>query len=168
MGLIPPAAPAGFYTVNVTVPIRTYAAVFRTVDGVDFARLDAETFGGVIGSGELTVALFTDADGDTFTFPVPDPAIPSQTVADCDDNDLTVFPGAVEVPGDGKDNDCNPLTSDEIIVTPGTIGIEATMKGPMKGPLVGLRVHVYDKAAGGCATKSPGGVPPTWPKWCAD
>jgi hypothetical protein len=153
----PPAEP-GFYRVTCTVPVRTYAAIYRTVAGVDFAQLDTATFGGEITCPSTTFALFTDADGDGYFFPVPDPNGVT-TVPDCDDGNVAVNPGATEVPGDGVDNDCNPATSDLIVIPPGIIAVEASQHtvGPganpatSKGPLPDLPVHVYDKAAGSCA-----------------
>jgi hypothetical protein len=44
-----------------------------------------------------------DADGDGFTAT----GACAGSMNDCDDNDATVYPGAAEICGDGKDNNCN-------------------------------------------------------------
>jgi hypothetical protein len=153
----PPATP-GFYRVTCTVPVRTYASIYRTVAGIDYAELDAATFGGVITCPTTTFALFTDADGDGYSFPVPDPA-GATTMPDCDDGNAAVNPGATEIPGDGLNNDCNLATSDLILIPQGTLAVEAVQHtvGPGSTPgvskevLANLAVHVYDKVAGSCA-----------------
>jgi len=62
-----------------------------------------------------------DADGDGFGdgIPVgpvsctpPGPGYGPENVADCDDTDPAVFPGAVEACGDGLDSDCDGLDCD--------------------------------------------------------
>ena len=155
---VPPAVP-GFYRVFATLPLRTYAAIFRSEAGVDYARLDTALFGGTIVSKEVTFALVADGDGDGFTVPVADASGPSPIAVDCDDTNAAINPAATEVPGDGVDNDCNPTTSDVVSIVPGTIDVEAIqhMVGPgtspstSRGPLVGLPVNIYDQAAGSCA-----------------
>jgi hypothetical protein len=57
----------------------------------------------VSGEGALAVApLVLDADGDG-----------SYTGDDCDDTRAEVHPGAEELPGNGRDDDCDPATPDE-------------------------------------------------------
>jgi len=152
--LNPPDAPAGYYRVTCTVPVRTYAAIYRTVSGVDYAQLDTATFGGVITCPTTTFALFADKDGDDYYFPVPNPAGPND-VPDCDDDNSEIHPGATEIPGDGVDNDCDPSTSDVVTIPPGILAVDADLYtvGPgsspstSKGALENLPVHVYDQAA---------------------
>lgn len=47
-----------------------------------------------------------DADGDGALGTDDDCVVPAGAELDCDDDDATAFPGGLELPGDGKDNDC--------------------------------------------------------------
>jgi hypothetical protein len=153
---------AGFYGVKAVVPVRTYPIVYRTASGVDYAQLDTATFGGAIESASAPFALVTDADGDGYAFPAPDARISANTVADCNDSNAGIHPGALEVPGDGADNDCNPATSDIVATAPGTIVVKAVKHSVGSGatpetktaPLANLPVHFFDKTAGSCASQS--------------
>ncbi|MDZ4384042.1 MAG: MopE-related protein, partial [Nitrospirota bacterium] len=49
------------------------------------------------------IRVYSEADGDGIT-----------SLTDCDDTDPAVHPGATEVLGNGKDDDCNPATPDVI------------------------------------------------------
>ena len=135
---------AGFYSVKAYVSFATYPAVYRTEpDGTEFARLDTATFAGVLESNRVPFALTTDADGDGYAFPVPDSRISPQTVADCNDANPAVHPGAPEVP-DGIDNDCNAATLDDTVpptLTTPAVTVNATSPA---GAVVPYTVTVTD------------------------
>lgn len=64
-----------------------------------------------------------DSDGDGYEI------LGDRPPADCDDGDPSVHPGALEVVGDGKDNDCDPLTPD-VEFEPGCDVVEACESSP--------------------------------------
>jgi len=53
----------------------------------------------VVGNGDI---ICTDSDGDGYYAEGGDCG-----VVDCDDNDATIYPGAIEIPADGIDQDCD-------------------------------------------------------------
>ena len=104
----------GTYRVSAAVPARIYPAVFRTAeDGTAYAKLETATFGGGLFSNTVEFFLVADADRDGYVYPVPDSRLSANTVADCNDQNPLVHPGASEIPNDGLDNDCNPSTTDD-------------------------------------------------------
>jgi hypothetical protein len=62
---------------------------------------DGNPFGGLTRREWRVWSVYPDADADGW-----------RANADCDDGDATVNPGRVEVPGNSKDDDCTPVTTD--------------------------------------------------------
>ena len=99
-------------------------------DGFDNANDCDETDNTV----NTTQQYYVDADGDGFGSTTTamlcsstSPAGYSDNNIDCDDDDGAINPGATEVPYNGIDDDCNPLTSDGTLTiedfSPGNINI---------------------------------------------
>jgi hypothetical protein len=116
---------AAKYTVKAVISIRTYSTFF-TSGNANFAAIDAFNFAGALESDGARYSLNADLDGDGYSYPETDPRISKFPVADCDDHDATVNPGMTEIPGDGKDNDCNPATLDTLFPTPGDLNGDGT------------------------------------------
>ena len=151
---------AGFWSAKITVPIRTYPAIFRTVSGIDYAQLETANFAGSIQSADVRFALVVDADGDGYSYPVP-LAPYNTTAADCNDANPNVHPGAIEIVGNGIDDDCNPLTSDTAPpIQPATINVKAEQHNVGSGsnppttkvPLANMPIHVFE-TANSCVSK---------------
>ena len=65
---------------------------------------DANTYPGAAASDSTTDCM-TDADGDGFGDDSPATDVTAGT--DCNDADATILPGAIEIAGDGIDQDCD-------------------------------------------------------------
>ncbi len=149
---------AGNYSVKAKISIRTYPAIFQTVDGVDYAEQEPVDFQGFIESNTVNFSLSADADGDGYYYPVPHGHF---TDVDCDDTDAAVNPGVTEeTVGNGKDDDCDPATSDVPAIDTGTINIKAdkhtvgsgSHPGSTKESIGGMAVRAYDKTTNECVS----------------
>jgi len=85
---------------QVSIPAPAAGDYLVTVAGHELAQ-GPQGFALVLSDASALVGLTIDADGDG-----------AFADADCDDTDPGVHPGAVEVTGNGKDDDCDPSTSD--------------------------------------------------------
>lgn len=91
-----------------------------------------------------TVDNTPDADGDGWTI----------CNGDCNDNNKLINPGALEVVGDGVDNDCDPSTGDNVIPTACSTGAKLT----------GVTGNDVARAMDICQTTTAGAQGPT-KKW---
>ena len=152
-----PLVKAGIYVVKAVIPIRTYPS-YSTSGNLKYAEIDSAKWWGWLESNPVSFIFVADADGDGYYYPE---AFGTHAQVDCDDNDASVHPGAVEIPGNGKDDDCNPATPDVIVVGYGTVSVKAEKHnvgggnhpGSTKEPIVGMPVRVYDKSPGSCVSR---------------
>jgi hypothetical protein len=147
-----PLSNAGRYSVKAIIPMRTYL-------GIDYpgpphySRLadSSKKWSGALYSNTEYFTLVADKDGDGYSYPV---AIspPYNTLPDCDDNNPNVNPGMAEIPFNGIDDDCNPLTLDGAD-NRGMVIIKAerhkvgsgSYPGSTKYPITGMEVRLFDK-----------------------
>ena len=160
----------GSYSVKAHIAMRTYPqSVLQTTTATTYAPLSGYDWFGRLESGSVKFTLIADADADKYYFPV---AYGSNPVADCDDANAQVNPGAAEILDNGIDDDCNPLTADKYEVQDGIIQVlfekhtVGKKKKSKKEPIVGATVRAYDKAQGSCLKENYGVSPkhyePVW------
>jgi len=119
------------------------------------------------------VSQCNDSDGDGYGNP-GDASCPNGIATDCDNNDATIYPGALEV-CDRKDNDCNPATADgseEVWVGEVCDGIDSDlcMEGTYScsgGQRVcsdntGDNIEICDGLDNDCNTVTPDGSAEAW------
>jgi hypothetical protein len=144
---------AGSYTVRAYIPGLSYPLVNHVIEGQEYANIGSANASGTHPSNVVNFTIVADLDGDQYSYPVADARISPYSEADCNDNDASINPGAVELVGNGVDDDCNPATIDA--VSPGTLIVKAERhtKGQhsTKEPIVALPVRVYDNRQGSCA-----------------
>jgi len=143
---------SGFFSVKAVVPAITFSESKQSASGIQYARRypppDTVKWHGHLESKPVNFTKVGDADGDGYYYPLAHGEHPE---VDCDDTDPNVNPGASEIPGNGKDDDCNPGTPD--VVGLATISVKfdkhtvgmGNHPGSTKEPCVRARVAVFDK-----------------------
>ena len=153
-----PELPVGRYEVRAVIPREIYDGqnILISDDGFSYQAIGTSIIDGDLISAPVAFHIVADGDGDGYTYPEAFGAQESQ--ADCDDEDASVFPGAQEVAGDGKDNDCDPATPDVETADSGYIKVRArkftidfgSFPRLTREPIVGMPLRVYLKSQGSC------------------
>lgn len=135
-----------FYRVKAELQVTQYKQEEGDLVGTGFARIGSgDVF--TIMSVELPFSINADLDGDTFFAPE---GVPAGAAADCNDGnpDVKPVPGT-EVPGNGLDDDCDPATSDVVVIPPGNIVV--TVRNLSKKGVSGLDVRAFPQEQGACS-----------------
>jgi len=152
-----PLSKSGTYVVRALIPIRTYPDYEISSESVKYAPIGSANWWGWLESNPVSFVLVGDADGDGYYYPE---AYGTHAEVDCNDNDPAVNPGVSEIPGNGKDDDCNPATPDVPVVGFGTVVVKAdkhtvgggSNPGSTKDSIPEMPVRVYDKSPGSCVS----------------
>jgi hypothetical protein len=144
---------AGKYYVKVVMGRLTFSGYFTSDDNANYAPLESIVNKGDIESPAIGFHILEDRDGDGYSYPEPYGALAS--LADCDDENPSIYPGAPEIPGNGIDEDCS---GSDLATQGGTILCKVdkhtvgtgSYPGAFKEPLSGVPVRVYDMSAGSC------------------
>jgi hypothetical protein len=131
----------GHYSVRAEISMRRYPLITHYINQEPFAEIGTSDWEGSLVSSPSYFTYLTDNDGDGRFFPTED----------CDDTDPNI-PGPAEIPGNGKDDDCDPATADALAVVPGTISVQAdrhvvgagSHPGSTKYPIEGMPIRAYD------------------------
>ena len=149
---------AGNYSVEAVIPITTYpGSALQTIKDKKYAQITDADWVDPIGSRSISFSIVTDADEDGYCFPVVHESCQYEQ-ADCNDEDPNVNPGAIEIEGNGIDDDCNPETADVPEIPPGYILVEVdkhivgtgSRPGSTKVGLDGVQVKAFDKTSDSC------------------
>lgn len=131
------------------------------IEGTDLARVEEKITGKTHISNAVTIVVVADADRDEWCTTEHHPALcpPSNLEPDCDDSNAAVNPGAIEVKGNGRDDDCNLGTSDfqlsdagnyQVIANNHIIGGSGQRPGSTKEPIPNMHIRIFDKSDGSC------------------
>jgi hypothetical protein len=151
-----PLQKGGIYQVRAVIPMRTCSSYSQS-GSVNYSTEDRISWTGKLESNAVLFTLVADFDQDGYYYPLPAGTLhPNQ--ADCDDENQYVHPGAVEIMGNGLDDDCNPATLDALPT--GTLRIRAEMHtvGPGNKPTskkepLNLSVKIFETGIGSCADR---------------
>ena len=146
---------AGKYSVTAVIPMRTYAEVYQTIDGISYAKIDPVLWQGALKSEPIEFSIVADADADGYYWPE---AYGVNNLPDCNDNNPNIHPGATEIPGNGIDENCNPQDNGDTIAT-GTVKVQVekhtvgngTYPGSARELLGNIPVKVVQPNSSKCA-----------------